>query len=233
MNSPGGTESPAETAAAQHHEDGTTSGEASPRSGIASWYHEEDVRQPTNRLAIAGAILSFVPLLGLIFSVIGLSRAKSVRGAGRKASIVGIALSIVFMALYGVGTYKVVNSTAMDPACVSAESAAGSMYGKLTADTQAMNADIANPALSSDFTATGDDVENLQNDLASDIAEATHADVKAKLQALDKDLGGLTADYQELSDGNSAGLTDLQAQRSQLLADASAVDNVCDNITNG
>lgn len=204
-----------------------------PRSGIASWYHEEDVRQPTNRLATAGAILSFVPMLGLVLSIIGLSNARSARGVGRKAAGFGIALSLVFMTVYGLGVYKVAESTAMDPACLAADSTAASMSDRLNADVQAISSDFANPAQSSDFMTAEDDIDNLKSALDADTGKATHADVKADIQALDSDLGSLAEDYQKLSDGDSSGLTDFQNQQSQLLWDAGALDNVCGDLTDG
>jgi hypothetical protein len=50
-----------------------------------------------NAFAILGFIFSFfVPLLGLIFSIIGLSKAKKMNGKGRGLAAWGLALSIIY-----------------------------------------------------------------------------------------------------------------------------------------
>ena len=49
-----------------------------------------------NGMATAGFVLSFfVPLLGLIFSIIGLRRSGSMNGNGKGLSIAGLILSII------------------------------------------------------------------------------------------------------------------------------------------
>lgn len=54
-------------------------------------------KKETNALAIVGIILSFlVPLLGLIFSIIGLKKSKELNN-GKDLSVVGIVISSIFM----------------------------------------------------------------------------------------------------------------------------------------
>jgi hypothetical protein len=89
------------------------------------YYYPPPVKQG-NGFAVAGVILAiFAPLLGLIFSIIGLAKSGARAGAGKVLSIVGIILSVVV----GVGATIVVvtlvnhvaSSTAADPGCISAE----------------------------------------------------------------------------------------------------------------
>lgn len=64
---------------------------------------------PNNGMAIAGFVLSFlVPLLGLIFSIIGLSKANSLNGNKKGLAIAGIiisAVTIVFRIIFGLGIF--------------------------------------------------------------------------------------------------------------------------------
>jgi uncharacterized membrane protein YvbJ len=58
------------------------------------------VKNETNGFAIAGFVLSFlVPLLGLIFSCIGLSKAKAWNDNGKGLSVAGIIISALFIIL--------------------------------------------------------------------------------------------------------------------------------------
>lgn len=52
-------------------------------------------------MALAGLILAFLaPGLGLIFSIIGLSKSKQMNGAGRGMAMAGLIISIVYMVVY-------------------------------------------------------------------------------------------------------------------------------------
>ena len=66
---------------------------------IDQMYYQQPVQQ-TNGMAIAGFVLSFIiPLLGLIFSIIGYSKSKQMNGANRGLALAGIIISSVFMVL--------------------------------------------------------------------------------------------------------------------------------------
>ena len=61
---------------------------------------ENESGQTSNGMATAGFILSFfVPVLGLIFSIIGLNKANQLNGAGRGMAKAGLILSIVWLVL--------------------------------------------------------------------------------------------------------------------------------------
>lgn len=187
----------------------------------------------TNGLALAGAILCIVPPLGLIFSIIGLVRAKALGGAGRTAATVGIVLSVLIGGAAGFGLYKIGNSTAADPACISAENQVDAMQSKLTADEAAMKADQGTSAEAGDFTNAANDLQTVKTSIDGDIGEATHADVKAALQSFDNDLGEMITDFNEIAAGNNAGVTNLESQLNQIGTDGDNVDNLCHDAANG
>ena len=56
--------------------------------------------QPSNGMAIAGFILSFIfPLLGLIFSIVGYSKGKYLNNSGKGLALAGIIISAIFMVI--------------------------------------------------------------------------------------------------------------------------------------
>lgn len=66
-----------------------------------------------NGFAIAGLICAFfIPLLGLIFSCVGLSRSKQMNGTGRGMSIAGIVISVLEMAIVVIIVIAVIAMTA-------------------------------------------------------------------------------------------------------------------------
>ena len=59
---------------------------------------DEDFSASDNPMAIVGFVLAFVlPILGLIFSIIGFNKSDEVGGQGRGLSIAGIIISSLFM----------------------------------------------------------------------------------------------------------------------------------------
>ena len=63
--------------------------------------HDEDREKPRkNNIAVAGFVLAFLfPLLGIIFSAIGLKKSKET-GSGKGLSIAGIVISLAMLFLY-------------------------------------------------------------------------------------------------------------------------------------
>ena len=61
---------------------------------------KDDDRQPVNEMAATGLLFAFLfPLLGLIFSLVGLERSKTMNGDRRGEAIAGIIISIVFLVI--------------------------------------------------------------------------------------------------------------------------------------
>ncbi len=88
-------------------------------SPVTTTVNVNNVQNPTNGFAIAGFIISLVSLfccgtldwLGLIFSIIGLVKAKSLNGSGKGLAIAGIIIScigliilIIFFAIGGLAS---------------------------------------------------------------------------------------------------------------------------------
>lgn len=70
-------------------------------------------QQPTrsNNVAIVGFIFAFfIPLVGLICSIIGVNNAKNCGGSGKGLAIAGIIISIVMMILYSVIGTAIINA---------------------------------------------------------------------------------------------------------------------------
>lgn len=90
-------------------------------------YHQQYQPQyqpsPTNGFAIAGFVCAFFfPLLGLIFSCIGLSRSKTMNGEGKGLSIAGLVISllwfvaiVIIIVVYAVALSAFVDNTLNDP----------------------------------------------------------------------------------------------------------------------
>jgi hypothetical protein len=149
----------------------------------------------SNGFAVAGLVFGILPapLFGLIFSIIGLVKAKAAGGAGRVMAIIGLVLSLVWAGVFAV-VFAAVGShvaKAVDPGCIEAESASADFETK-------SKADLGNPA------ALKSDLQVAINSL-NDAAAKTHsgdtrqavtklvADLQQLLQAMDT--GNLPADF--------------------------------------
>ena len=172
-------------------------------------------QQQSNGFAIAGFILSLLPLFGLIFSIIGLVRSGKVGGKGRGLSIAGIILSIALGIGYSVGIAHVANSaTALDPGCTSAENRFS------TLDSQ-VQSDSSNP------DALLNDLDSMQQALQSAANQAVHDSVKSKLQAASSDLAATITDLKAAQAGTSTDSTKLETDLQQFETDGTALDTLC------
>lgn len=198
-------------------------------------YYPPPVKQG-NGFAVAGVILAiFVPLLGLIFSIIGLVKSGARAGAGKALSIVGIVLSIVIGAGASIAVALAVNSvahsTAADPGCISAERAAGQMGSTLNADGTALTADENNPsAAQTDLQKFQTDMQSLQAQLSSAHAQAQHQVVKTKIAALTGDISALDASLQAIEHGDTSAASQMNTIASKLQSDGDALDSTCSTL---
>ena len=202
----------------------------------------------TNGAALAGAILSVLPPLGLVISAVGLSRAKALGGAGRTAGGVGIVLSLVFAVGYGVGIYEVESATRVDPACASVlatestlssdesalttlglsggdggDGSGGGSGGSSGSDGGSGSAEDAQGVLGT----MASELQTLRSELAADAARAAQADIRARVQAVDDDLGRMIVDVKAVEGGDEAALSGLEGAARQLQADGGAMDDAC------
>lgn len=192
--------------------------------------------QQSNGVALAGAICCFIPVLGLILSIIGRAKAKSLGGAGKVAGNVGIVLSLLFTGGAAFAVYKIGNSTAADPACISAESDSAKLMSTLNTDAQSMQ-DAENSGDATQLTTAGDkfisDMRSLQQQLTADEAKATHDNVRVALKKFDTDLGTFLSGLQQSLKGDSSGDTATNAAGQRLETDGDAIDSLCGNAGNG
>ena len=172
-------------------------------------------QKQSNGFAVAGFILSLLPLLGLIFSILGLIRSFKVAGKGRILSIAGIVLSIVFAVVYSLliaGVAK--SSTALDPGCTTTESRFVTLDSQIQSDSGNIN------ALMSDLT-------SMQQTLQDSANQATHDSVKTKLQAAGTDLAATIADLKALQAGTTTDSTKLTTDLQSFQTDGTALDTLC------
>ncbi|MBO0822507.1 MAG: DUF4190 domain-containing protein [Actinobacteria bacterium] len=181
-----------------------------------------------NGFAVAGVCLFIIPILGLIFSIIGLAQ-SGVRRSGRALSIVGIILSL---AAGGAGTAVAVNrlahSTAADPGCISAESASRQMETALNADGAKLSQDSSNPtAARTDMQKFLTDMQSLNDKLSSAHAQAQHDSVKTQIAALSGDISTFNSDLQAIAGGDTSRASQIQTDANTLQTDANALDRTC------
>ena len=165
----------------------------------------------TNGMATAGLVLGILPtgIIGLIFSILGLNRAKQLGGLGRTKALVGLILSIIWIiASIPVGIAVANNvSKRLDPACVSAEG-----YGQTIQDK--VQADQNNP------DAIKQDLQDAVTHLRSDATKTSNA---ATAAAINK----LADDFQELLTDINNGTAPAADLIDRLGADGTAVDTAC------
>lgn len=191
--------------------------------------------RPTNGIALAGAIISFVPVVGLVLSVIGRVRAKALGGAGKTAGTVGIVLSILFTGGFGVGAYLLGTSTAADPGCISTEADMLGLVGTLQTDEQA----VATAEQSGDASRLAPakakfiaDMQTVEAELDKSEALTDHASVKAAITKFDTDLG-IELEALQSAQPDPGLVSSAESAAERLPSDGTAIDSLCENFTNG
>jgi len=188
-------------------------------------------QQQKNGFAVAGFVLSLLPLLGLIFSILGLVRAGKVGGKFKGLAIAGIVLSVVIGGGYTAIAVAVSNSTALDPGCTSAESSFSSMLGKLQTDESKLNSDSSNAsAMQADLTTFTADIQSVKTSLDSSMTQAQHQSVKDKIQAMDTDLNTVLTGLKAIENGDTSNLAEFKAAAGRLQSDGDALDSVCTSL---
>lgn len=189
--------------------------------------------QQKNGFAVAGLILSILPILGLIFSLLGLNRAGKIGGKGRGLAIGGLVLSILFIGGYAALGVALKNSPALDPGCTSAESSFRNMLPTIQTDESKMSADANGSdqtALQADLTKFTGDVQNIKTSLDSALGQAQHQSVKDKIQAMDTDINTVLTGLQAIQSGDTSQLTQFTDADGRLGPDGDALDNICNSL---
>lgn len=180
-----------------------------------------------NGFAIAGLILSILPLLGIIFSILGLTRAPRVGGKGRGMSIAGLILSVAFIAGYAAIGVAASNSTALDPGCRSAEDSFNSQLSTLQADENQLE---SNPGDTTAMNTFITEVQNLKTSLDNAEGQAQHDSVKQKIKAMDDDMTTVLTGLQAIQKGDTSQLDAFSAAAGRLESDGNAVDDICSKL---
>ena len=184
--------------------------------------------QGKNGFSIAGFILCFTVVLGVIFSILGLVRSGKVGGKGRGLAIGGLVLSLLFGGGYAAGLVAVSKSPALDPGCTSAESYFNSMDSKLLTDESNLTKDQSDAtAAQADLTTFTADLQNVKNELDGALAKAQHQSVKDKIQAADTDVATMLTGLQAALSGDVTKMTAAEDAANRLEGDGTAIDNLC------
>jgi hypothetical protein len=171
----------------------------------------------TNGLATAGLILGILPtgLIGLIFSILGLSRAGKV-GVGKGKAMTGLILSILWMVGGVVGIVAIAGSDtvkhavqAADPGCVAFEGQTD-LAAKFGADA-------------SDPTKLAADIDAIVAELQADEGKTNNSAVKAAMVKFQGDLTELKTDLTT----QTVPSADLQTR---LSTDGTAIDTACGHV---
>jgi len=150
----------------------------------------------TSSVAIVALCLFWLPLVGLVLSIIGMVKTAKGKARGRGLAITALVLSI----LVTIGTGAVVAAvaskpSALDPGCTRGKTAVISQSKQIEADSK-----------NNDDAAVQRDLTTLVNDLAKATGEAKRSDVRSTVQAVHDDYAAIAA-----GNGDQAKLaTDLQ-----------------------
>lgn len=181
-----------------------------------------------NGFSIAGFWTSPTVVLGLIFSILGLSKSGKVGGKGRGLAIAGIVLSIAFLGGYvalGVVGSKI---TVFDPGCNSIRNSFNDLKSKLETDASKLESDAGDQtAMQTDLTAFTADIQTMKSDLDNALSQAQQQSVKDKLKAMDDDTSTVLTGLQAIQNGDTSQLGEFEAAAGRLGSDGSGVDSVC------
>jgi hypothetical protein len=165
-----------------------------------------------NQFALAGAVLSFVPLVGLGLSAVGFARSRTRGGVGRTAALVGIALSLLFG---GTELYVGLTAPMFDAGC----SGANSPVSRLRAIQAGPGGDMAQLA---------NEMNSIHADLAVAAGEAEDGQVRARIQSVADDAKLVGADLTALV--VSGDTSRLLGDETKLQLDAAATQSYCDSL---
>jgi soluble cytochrome b562 len=168
-------------------------------------YGSQPPRQGTNGLSIAGLVLSWTGLIGLILSIIGLVQAGKRGQKGKGLAVAGIIISLIVM----IGGVVLVAATASkvtklaDPGCTIGKSAVLDNSDKIN------NPDTIKEGLQA--TITG---------LDRAVAQANHSDVRDAMKAL-------RDDYNQMLNAVTTGTPPDSNLTNKITTDGNRVDSLC------
>ena len=163
--------------------------------------------QNTSGIAIAALCTFWVPVVGLVLSIVGMVKTGAGKARGRGLAIAALVLSIVFTVVYGLVAVAIGSKTsALDPGCTGGKTAIVDGSKKLIADTASPDTVKA-------------DLQTMIDQLNAAVAESKRSDVKAAMQAM-------SDDYSSALQGMSAGGLD-PGLLTKINTDAQQVNHLC------
>ena len=174
--------------------------------------HSTTPSKQGNPLALAGAVLSFLPPLGLVLSAIGYLRSRSRGNAGRTAALIGIVLSLL---LGGVEAYVGSTAPLLDSGCLSASPAASRL--------RALQA-----APGSNLTVLSAELDSIHTTLNDAAADAGSDQVRTRIQLVASDVEALSGDVMKAQ--TSGDLSQLVIDQNKLESDGAAADSYCHSL---
>lgn len=162
-----------------------------------------------NPLAPAGAALSFLPPLGLVLSALGYARSRSRSGAGRKAALAGITLSLVFG---GVEAYIGATAPLFDSGCLDA--------GPAAARLRAIQA-----APGGNLTLLASELDSIHSSLDAAASSADSGEVRTRLELVASDLEAVSVDVTKVQ--ATGDMSQLLTDETALQADGDVADAYC------
>lgn len=165
-----------------------------------------------NPAAVVGAVLSVVPLVGLVLSVIGLVWSRKRGGVGRIAAVVGIVLSVLFG---GAETYVGTTAPLFDAGCLGANASASRL--------RAIQA-----APGGNLTVLASELDSIHADLDAAANEAGSTQIRTKLQLVAGDVQTLGNDFTTAE--KSGDTTRLLGDQTKLQTDGDAADSYCHSL---
>lgn len=183
-----------------------------PPAGAGEEDHSAPPARQRNALAPAGAALSFLPPLGLVLSAIGYARSRTRHGAGRKAALAGIALSVV---LGGVEAYVGTTAPMFDSGCLNANSAATRL--------RALQA-----APGGNLTLLASELDSVHRTLDSAASSADSDQVRTRLQLVASDVEAVSLDVTKVQ--TTGDMSELLTDETKLQSDGDAADSYCHSL---
>lgn len=178
-------------------------------------YGEEPPFVPAKRrnpFALVGAVLSVVPLVGLVLSVVGFVRSRTRGGVGRTLALVGIVLSVFFG---GAEMYVGATAPLFDAGCQGAKSSASRL--------QAIEASPGGNA-----AVLANEMSSIRTDLDAAAGEAGNAQVRTKLQSVADDVRMVGGDLMAMQ--QSGDTSRLLGDETKLETDGAAAESYCHSL---
>jgi len=151
--------------------------------------------------------------------------------------LVGITLSLLFTAGWGVAGYlgyKLVNSTATDPGCISADSDYTHYQSVLQQDAAAMaESAVGTSGFARAVQQYRLDLGALLSAFNADAVKAGATDLKSAIQDVASDLTLIDTELGSVAVGQYAGAANLMNENGALLTDFQHMESVCTGRSSG